>query len=239
MPYTIALIHTRLRTVDLLNREFSVHLPHVRKFNILDETIFFEAIQNGLTPRVLSRLNQHFLWAEQMKADAALCTTSALEPAISVCQKFVHIPLLRLNEPMCERALSEGHRICVIGTLNPAIAAVASCLQDVAARRCHTLHVITKHVPEAAEQMDMGDWDMHDRLFIQSIREVSGECDVAVIAQLSLLPLLPALNSIADIPVLGSAEPIIQQIGRLARARIPTPVPRVTQADDTAEAIQV
>ncbi|MCX8037757.1 MAG: aspartate/glutamate racemase family protein [Candidatus Sumerlaeia bacterium] len=239
MPYTIALIHTRLRTVDLLNREFSIHLPHVRKFNILDETIFYEAIQNGLTPRVLRRLNQHFLWAEQMKADTALCTTSALEPAVSVCQKFVHIPLLRLNEPMCERALAAGHRICVLGTLHPAIAAVASCLQDVAARRGHTLHVITKYVPEAAEQLDMGDWDMHNRLFIQSIREVSGQCDVAIIAQVSLLPLLPALNAVAEIPVLGSAEPLIQQINRLARSRTPTPIPRITQANESAEATAV
>jgi len=226
MPFTVALVHTRLRSVDLLNQEFSLHLPQVRKFNILDETILFEGAQSGLTPRLFNRLVQHFIWAEQMKADVAICTSTMFEPAIPVCEKFVSIPILRINEPMCEQALAEGHRICVLGTFERAIAAVASLLQEVAGRRDHTLHMITKHVPEAVEQLDMGDWEMHNRLFVEAVKDLVGRCDALIIAQLSLLPLVPALKCAIDVPVFGCAEPLIARLSKMARAHTATPPPQ-------------
>jgi len=237
MPFTVALVQAQLRSVDLLNCEFSLHLPHVRKFNILDETIMFEAVQSGLTPRVFNRLVQHFLWAEQMKADVAICTATVFEPAIPVCQKFVSIPLLRINEPMCEQALSEGHHVCVLGTLDPAIAAVATLLQEVAGRKGHTLHLMTKHVPEAAEQLDLGDWEMHNRLFIKAVRELAGHCDSIVVAQLSLLPLVPALKCEIDVPVYGCAEPLIARLARMARSRTVTPPPHFATEEAVTQAV--
>jgi len=227
MPFTVALIHARLQTADLINREFSLHLPHVYKFNILDETIFYEAARNGLTPRIFSRLIQHFAWAEQMKAHVILNTTAILEPAIPTCQKFVSIPILRFNEPMCECALAEGQRICVLGSVDQAIEAVADLLREIAQRQGRPVQVLAKHVPEADEQLGLGDWEMHNRLVVRSVRELTGQCDVIVLAQISLLPLVPALKCETDIPIYGSAEPMIARLAKLAGNRTPTPVPTI------------
>jgi len=225
MPFTVALVHNRLPTVDVLNREFSLHLPHVAKFNILDETIFYEVAQNGLTTRVYQRLVEHFTWAEKMKADVVLNVSTILEPAVPVCRKFVSIPVLRINEPMCEEALAEGTHICVLGSLDRAIDALAGLVAEVAARRNQTLHLTTKCVPQAIEQLDMGDWDMHNRLVVKAAREIAPQCNAVILAQLSLLPLLPALKREIDIPVFGSAEPIVTRLARMARNRVPTPSP--------------
>ncbi|KPL11227.1 hypothetical protein AMJ85_04175 [candidate division BRC1 bacterium SM23_51] len=239
MAFTVALIHTRLRSVDLFNREISLHLPHVFKFNILDETILFEAVQNGLTPRILDRLVQHYTWAERMKAHVILNTSTILEPAVPSCQEFVSIPILRLSEPMCDQAVSEGSRICILGNLEQATAAVAGLLEQVAARRERKIQIMTKHVLEAAEQLDMGDWDMHNRLVVEAVREVEDQCDVLIIPQISLQPLLPALKREIDVPVLGSAEPIIARLAKMARERTPTPPPQAPGTTASGEATVV
>lgn len=225
MPFRVALLHTRLRSVDLLNREITLHLPHMDTFNILDEAIFFEAVQDGLTPCIFKRLVEHFTWAERMKAHVILNTSTILEPAIPVCRKFVSIPILRINEPMCEQAVLEGPRICVLGSLERATAAVAELLEEVAARRARTVQIMTKHVPRASEQLDMGDWDMHNHLVVEAARELKGQCDAIIIAQLSLQPLVPVLKGEIDLPVFGNAEPMIAQLAKMASQRIPTPLP--------------
>jgi len=225
MPFTVALLHAHLKTVDLINREISFHLPHCYKFNILDETIFFEVIKNGLTPRILTRLVQHFSWAEQMKAHVIVNTAAILEPAVPICQKFVSTPILRFNEPMCEQALTEGHRICVLGSMDQAITAVADLLREVAGRQNRPLQMITKHVPEANEHLGMGDSDMHNRLLVEAVRQLAGQCDVIIVAQVTLLPLIPTLKYHIDVPVLGSAEPMIARLANIASSRTPTPLP--------------
>jgi Asp/Glu/hydantoin racemase len=235
MPYTVALVHTRLRSVDLLNREFSLHLPHVYKFNILDDTIYFEMAQNGLTPRLLNRLIQHFTWAELMRANIVLNTTTVLDPAVPICQKFVSIPILRFNEPMCEQAITEGRRICVLGSVEQAIGAVADLLREVAGRQDREVEVISKHVPEAHEQLDMGNWDMHNRLMVEAVRGLAGQCDVIVIAQIPLLPLIPVLKREIDVPILGSAEPMIARLTKIVSSRVPTPLPHLPRSAPGAQ----
>lgn len=228
MPFTVALFHTRMRTVDMLGRELSVHLPNVYRFNILDETIFAETVQRGLTPRVLSCMVHHFQRAEQMKAHVILNTSTIVEPAIPTCRKFVSIPILRINEPMCEQALIEGHRVCVLGSLDQTIECVADLLQEVAARRGHEVQILKKCVPKAVEQLDMGDWDAHNRLVVGAVHDLADRCDAIILAQLSLQPLLPALKQETDVPVFGSAESIVAKLTAMARDRHPTPLPDKT-----------
>lgn len=226
MSFTVALVHANLHVVDQINRELSLHLPHVQKINILDDSILYEATQNGLSPLVLERLVEHYSWCEKMGADVILNTSTILDPAIPICQKFVAKPLMRINEPMCENALMEGHRICILGSLDKAIEAVSSLLMEVSARRGHTLHIMTKNVPDAIEQLDMGDWDMHNRLILEALREIASKCDAVIIAQLSLLPLMPLLKREVDIPVFGSAEPIVARLAEMAHKRMLTPMPK-------------
>ena len=231
MPFTVALVHAHLQSVDLINREFSLHLPHVRKFNILDEAIFFDTMQNGLTARSLKRLIEHFIWAEQMKANVIVNTTTILEPAVPICQESVSVPILRFSEPMCELALAEGNRICVLGSMDKAIESVAAVVQEVARRRGGEAQVTTRNVPDAQDHLDMGDVEMHDRAMVAAAQQLAGQCDAIVVAQIALLPLVPALKRAVDIPVFGSAETLIERLAQMASNRPPTPLPgRGTEA---------
>src|SRR5688572_14890517 len=124
MAKQIAFIHTSPSVIptfksladELLPRGGDGGAPKV--FNMVDESLLCDIIGHGCCPPATAkRLVGHVLAAEQAGAEFILVTCSSMGRAVEVSRALVTSKVLRVDEPMAEKAVSTGKRIGVIATL--------------------------------------------------------------------------------------------------------------------------
>ena len=131
----LGLIHTSATLVPMFAKLCEEKLRDVEVFNIADDSLIKEVIAHGeITPSVSRRVVGHVAAAEAAGADFVLVTCSSIGPAVEVAAKMVDIPVLRVDQPMADRAVQLGPRIGVAATLPTTL--VSDGGSDRATRRC-------------------------------------------------------------------------------------------------------
>src|SRR5688572_13929269 len=134
MKKRLGLIHTSATLVPIFARLCGEKLPNVDVFNIADDSLIKEVIAQGeITPSVSRRVVGHVVEAEAAGADFVLVTCSSIGPAVEVAATMVEIPVLRVDQPMADRAVSIGPRIGVTATLPTTLLPTANLIERRAA----------------------------------------------------------------------------------------------------------
>src|ERR1041384_4244884 len=117
MTQHIALIHTSASMIPLfkgLTTELLPPPPAVNIFNMVDESLLCDIIGNGCCPPATAkRLVGHVLAAEQAGAKHILVTCSSMGRAVEASRTLVAAKVLRVDEPMAEKAVATGRRIAI------------------------------------------------------------------------------------------------------------------------------
>src|SRR3954454_25273159 len=118
MPTTLALIHTSPMLVPAFSSLCAKHLPGTPVFHMVDESLIKNTIAAGrLQKATIRRLVAQIDSAIQAGAGAVLVTCSSIGEEVQVARELFDSPILRIDEPMAERAVDVGHRIGVLATL--------------------------------------------------------------------------------------------------------------------------
>jgi Asp/Glu/hydantoin racemase len=208
MPETLALIHTSPVLVPAFTSLCERLLPGTPVFHMVDESLIKNTIAAGsLQKSSIRRLVGHVDSAAQAGAAVVLVTCSSIGEGVRVARELFDFPVLRIDEPMAERAVEVGRRIGVLATLQTTLAPTVRLLQGTAAARGLDREIVSGLCEGAFEAVLAGDVATHDRLVLQQLAEMCKHVDLVVLAQASMARVVATIPPHElTIPILSSPE---------------------------------
>lgn len=194
---TIAYVHTSHVLIPLFTALSKRELPGVNCFHMVDESLIRNTIAAGrLTRLTIRRVAGMIASARDGGADAVMVTCSSIGAAVPVVSGLFDFPVIRVDEAMAEQAVQIGRRVGVVATLRTTLEPTVRLLREKAASQRRPIDIVEALCENAFESVLSGDTETHDRLVSASIRQLTEEADVIVLAQaqwpawcrLSLLP---------------------------------------------------
>ena len=203
---TIAVIYTGAALVSPLSAFMRELYPEHRVINILHDSLIGEVItEGGMSPSVLRRMFAHCDQALQQGADIILETCSSVGESIDLLQPFFPIPIIRIDRPMIEQALSGGGaRVGVLATLPTTLGPTMRLVDTVAKEQGISVQAVSGLAQGAFEALTVGDAAKHDRLLLETAEQVAATCDCLVLAQGSMARMADELQRVTGIPVYSS-----------------------------------
>lgn len=222
MTKRLALIHTGSFLVPAFAELCRTVMPDVQTFNIVDDSLIQNTIAaNELTPLTARRLAGYVQSAEDAGADVVLVTCSSVGPAVEAARPFVDIPVLRIDEPMADKAVQTARTIGVIATLSTTLEPTHALIQARADTLGREIEIVTHLCSGAFEAVSSGDSATHDQIVRQGLRELMDQVDVIVLAQASMARVVDTMNEqekrvpILSSPLLGveAAKKVLDSLG--------------------------
>jgi Asp/Glu/hydantoin racemase len=216
---TLGLIHTSATLVPVFQQLCNQYLPGVQVFNIVDDSLIKNVIKCGeLRPDTARRAVGYAASAESAGADFILYTCSSIGPAVETAATLTRVPVLRVDQPMADKAVQTGRRIGVIATLSTTLDPTTDLVKRRATVAEKQVQVISKLCEGAFDALMSGDTAKHDAMVGKALKELSSEVDVIVLAQASMARVVDTLDE-ADkkIPILASPGIAIAHIATLLR----------------------
>ena len=205
-PKTLGLVHTSATLVPVFAQLCKEKLPGVNVFNIADDSLVKGIIAAGsLTPVIARRVADYLESAELAGADYILVTCSSIGPAVEAGAKLIGVPVLRVDQPMADQAVTAGKKIGVIATLATTLEPTADLISRRAALAGKKIELTSQLCEGAFAALMAGDGATHDAKVAAALKELSQRVEVIVLAQASMARVVETLAP-ADrcVPILAS-----------------------------------
>lgn len=218
MPKKVAYLHTVSSLVGLFNELSKELLPAgTEVFHIADELLLKTVMaQGGLSPFIYQRVAENVVAAERAGAAVVQCTCSSISPCVEAVRPLAGIPLLKIDDPMIDLAISMGKRIGVAATAPTTLKPTTELVQAKAAARQVDISIDSRLCEGAFAALSAGDTATHDRIVSQALRELMTRNDVIVLAQASMARVantIPAEEQ--KVPILSSPRMAVESLARL------------------------
>jgi Asp/Glu/hydantoin racemase len=214
---TLGLIHTSATLVPVFQQLCSQYLKDVQVFNIVDDSLIKNVIKCGeLRPDTARRAVNYAASAEAAGADFILYTCSSIGAAVETAATLTKVPVLRVDQPMADKAIRTGSRIGVVATLSTTLNPTTDLVKRRAAAAGKQVQVISKLCEGAFDALMSGDAARHDAMVAAALKELSFQVDVIVLAQASMARVVDNLTA-ADkkVPILSSPTIAIEHIASI------------------------
>lgn len=213
MQKKVAVIHTSFVSVNDLKALFQEILPEVEMMNIVDDSLLAEVSSVGhITPAIVRRISAYALQAEALGADLIFNQCSSVGEAVNLVRPMLHIPYLKVDEAMAEEAVRLGSRISVVATVKSTVGP-STRLVEQAAEKAGKKAAVRRCLVDGALDILMkeGNKEKHNRLVLEAIHKAEADSDVIVLAQGSMIGLIPLLGDV-KIPVLTSPRLGVERV---------------------------
>jgi Asp/Glu/hydantoin racemase len=211
---TLGLIHTSATLVPVFAELCSKYLPHVKTFNIVDDSLIKNVISCGeLTPATARRVVNYAGSAQDAGADYILFTCSSIGAAVEASAALTKVPVLRVDQPMADKAVQTGKRIGVIATLPTTLQPTSDLVKRRAAVAGKEIELSAVLCEGAFEALMSGDAATHDAKVAAALKELVKKVDVIVLAQASMARVVDTLSEDdKKVPILASPPIAIQYL---------------------------
>ncbi len=203
---TLGLIHTSATLVPVFAELCKKYLPNVKVFNIVDDSLIKNTIACGeLTASTSKRVVNYAASAEEAGADYILFTCSSIGPAVETAATLTGVPVLRVDQPMADKAVQMGKRIGVVATLSTTLNPTSDLVRRRAAVAGKEIELRSVLCEGAFEALMSGDAAMHDKKVGDALKQLSNEVDVILLAQASMARVVDTLTEAEKkVPILAS-----------------------------------
>ncbi len=210
----LGLVHTSATLVPVFAQLCKEKLPNVDVFNIADDSLVKGIREAGsLTATISRRVTNYLESAELAGADYIMVTCSSIGPAVEVGAKLMGVPVLRVDQPMADKAVATGKRIGVIATLSTTLEPTADLIQRRAALAGKQIELTSKLVDGAFEALMAGDGATHDAKVATALKELSKHVDVILLAQASMARVVDSLTpEDKRVPILASPDTAVDYL---------------------------
>lgn len=209
----IGIIHTTPATIAGLNALVKEKIPDTEVVNILDDSILGDMRENHDVEFVRKRWISYAETLEKLGVDAVLSACSTVGSFAEEADRVLSIPVYRIDEAMCEKAVESGRTISVFATLQSTLTPTVDLVRRKAKEAGKDVMVQTFLVEGAYSALMEGNKELHDRRISEEIGAVIDRSDVVVLAQASMASAVraegDAAKKILTSPVLG-----IEKLGR-------------------------
>ena len=214
---TLGLIHTSATLVPVFQQLCNQYLQGVQVFNIVDDSLIKNVIKCGeLRPDTARRVVNYAASAEAAGADFILYTCSSIGAAVETAATLTRTPVLRVDQPMADKAIQMGKKIGVIATLSTTLHPTTDLVKRRAAVAGKEVQVISKLCEGAFDALMSGDGATHDSMVAAALKELSSQVDVIVLAQASMARVVDNLDETEKkVPILSSPSIAIQHIASI------------------------
>jgi len=211
---TLGLIHTSATLVPVFQQLCKQHLSDVEIFNIVDDSLIKNVIKCGeLRPDTARRVVNYAASAEAAGADFILYTCSSIGAAVETAAALTNVPVLRVDQPMADKAIQSGKVIGVIATLSTTLNPTTDLVKRRAEVAGKKVEVISKLCEAAFDALMSGDASKHDAMVAAVLKELASKVDVIVLAQASMARVVETLqDSQKKVPILSSPSIAIEHI---------------------------
>lgn len=202
----LGLVHTSSTLVPVFSELLRPFGQRVTAFNIVDDSLIKDLIHEGsLSPAIASRVVDQVGLAERAGADAILVTCSSIGEAVELAARLSRVPVIRVDQPMADRAVEIGGRIGVLATLLTTLKPTENLVRRRAAQAGRAVTVTARVCVGAFEALMAGDAATHDAVVEAALREMRRDSDVMILAQASMARVAEGLaEGDATAPVLAS-----------------------------------
>jgi Asp/Glu/hydantoin racemase len=218
MAKQIAFIHTSPSVIPTF-KSLADELvgDRAKVFNMVDESLLCDIIGHGCCPPATAkRLVGHVIAAEGAGAEIILVTCSSMGRAVEAARTLVASKVLRIDEPMAEKAVASGRRIGVIATLPSTLEPTAALIQSRAAAKNKHVELTTHVVEGAFDAVISGNGTRHDELVAAALRTMAKDVDVIVLAQASMARVVESLRpEDRPVPILSSPRSAVEHLASL------------------------
>lgn len=208
MTKKLALIHTSATLVPVFQDLVKEYLKNkdISVFNIVDDSLIKITIErNELTMDTSRRVLDYVRSAETAGADYIMVTCSSIGPAVEASASFTNIPVLRVDQPMADKAVSIGEKIGVVATLATTLDPTSDLVQRRANAAGKEIVITAKLCEGAFDTLMAGDPEKHDQMVANALKELADQVDVIVLAQASMARVLSQLpEKDKKVPILAS-----------------------------------
>lgn len=211
---TLGLIHTSATLVPIFAGLCEQHIPWVDTFNLVDDSLIRDVLRRKrLTDLTASRVVDHVRSAASAGADQILVTCSSIGAAVEAAASQVQIPVLRVDQPMADRAVSQAKRVGVVATLATTLEPTADLVRRRAAALGRDVELNVRLCDGAFDALMGGDAGTHDRLVAAALAELCGTEEMVLLAQASMARVVNQLDeSQRRVPVLASPLTAIEHL---------------------------
>lgn len=217
---TVVAIYTAM-AVGLMNdvkQMMTEEIPDARLINIADDSLIADVIKGGkVTPAVSRRLLDYYRAAEEAGATIILNTCSSIGEVVDVARTCAHVPIVKIDDAMTEKAVDMGSRVGVIATLPTTLGPTVRLVQSKAAAAKKEIKVVEGLAQGAFEALMGGNSDEHDALILKTAKAVAPNVDVIVLAQGSMARMQDKLQQETGKPVLSSPLLAVQRVRDLLK----------------------
>jgi Asp/Glu/hydantoin racemase len=216
----LGLLHTSATLVPVFQQLCAAKLPGVETFNLVDDSLIKDCIARGeLTPLTARRVVNHVVSAEEAGADVILVTCSSIGRAVETAAALVRVPVLRVDQPMADRAVATGRRVGVCATLPTTLEPTADLIRRRAAMAGRDIELTSRLCEGAFDALMGGDPARHDALVGNALAELASQVDVIVLAQASMARVVETLPAeVRRTPILASPPLAIEHLATLMGA---------------------
>jgi Asp/Glu/hydantoin racemase len=202
----LGLIHTSATLVPVFAALCQEKLPNVDVFNIADDSLVKGIREAGsLTATIARRVAGYLESAELAGADYIMVTCSSIGVAVEAGAKLTGVPVLRVDQPMADKAVATGKKIGVIASLSTTLEPTADLIQRRAVIAGKKIQLTSKLVDGAFEALMAGDGATHDAKVAAALKNLSKKVDVIVLAQASMARVVESLKpEDKRVPILAS-----------------------------------
>jgi Asp/Glu/hydantoin racemase len=204
---TLVLLHTAAPVAALYGKLAAEILSSDTEIlHIVDEVVIRILLSRSeARPLVRRRVAEHVIAAEQAGADAVMVTCPSIAMSLETVRQLVGIPVLRMDVPMADRAVSLGNRIGVVGVVDTTVQATAELIEARASLAGATVTVHPALREDAADAARKGDRTTFEHIVRATVRELAPQTNVIVLAHGSMIRLADAIPpQERTVPVLAS-----------------------------------
>jgi Asp/Glu/hydantoin racemase len=206
----IAFLHTVATLAEKFRALATEALPGADPFHMLDESLLQDLMRERPLPGITRRLVSLVGSAVDAGAELVVFTCSSTSPLIDTARRCYEAPILKVDDPMAERAVQLGDRIGVLCTTTSTVKPSSDLLRQHATRLGREPEVEAVLVEDAFAAAQQGDRARHDALVEAAALDLARRADVIVLAQASMAHLAQQLGARLPTPVLSS-PPILME----------------------------
>ena len=216
---TLALIHTSATLVPVFQELIDTYLKgkDLKIFNIVDDSLIKNTIERGrVTPDTSRRVVDYIGSAEAAGADYIMVTCSSIGAAVESAVPLTAVPVLRVDQPMADKAVQSGKRVGVIATLPTTLEPTSDLVRRRAIALKQDIEITSKLCDGAFEALMGGKPEIHDQMVAKALKDLAENVDVILLAQASMARVVGQLSE-ADkkVPILASPEIAMQYLAEI------------------------
>ncbi|TET29841.1 Asp/Glu/hydantoin racemase [Candidatus Aerophobetes bacterium] len=215
MDKKVAFLHTVVSLAERLKKLIAETLSEVKIFHIVDESLLQDMMSVGrLTPSIVRRLCYQVVLAREAGANLIMVCCSSISPGVDVARQIVDVPVLKIDDPMAEKAVEIGDTIGVLSTASTTLTNSSELVKSKAELKGRPVKIKSILCQEAFQALIKGNTEQHDRLAMEAALQLAKNTDVVVLAQASMSHLACRIQKETKTPILTSPTLAIAAIRR-------------------------